>query len=84
MILCEKTLAVLLVIGGMEKNPGHGVQAEKVAQVLCGVWIEISNRELNVTRVDAGSLRAVVMLKLKWRIAGNGFVVSVDRKDSGC
>jgi len=35
MILCAATLAVLLVIGGVEKNPGPGVEAEKIKQVLC-------------------------------------------------
>jgi hypothetical protein len=30
MILCATTLAVLLVIGGKEKNPGPGVEAEKI------------------------------------------------------
>ena len=35
MILCATTLAVLLVIGGVEKNPGPGVEAEKIMQVLC-------------------------------------------------
>ena len=29
MILCAMTLAVLLVIGGVEKNRGPGVEAEK-------------------------------------------------------
>jgi len=29
------TLAVQLVIGGVEKNPGPGVEAEKISQVLC-------------------------------------------------
>jgi len=29
------TYAVLLAIGGVEKNPGPGVQAEKIMQVLC-------------------------------------------------
>jgi len=33
---------------------------------------ETSNGELNITRVDAGSITAVVMLKLKWQRAGNG------------
>jgi hypothetical protein len=45
---------------------------------------EISNWELNVTRVDGGSIRAVVMLKLKWQRAGNGSVISVDWRDSCC
>jgi hypothetical protein len=35
MILCATTLAVLLVTGGVEKNPGPGVEAEKSLQVLC-------------------------------------------------
>jgi hypothetical protein len=45
---------------------------------------EISNPELNVTRVEAGSITAVVMLKLKWWRAGNGSVISVDRRETGC
>jgi len=35
MILCAITLAVLLVVGRMEKNPGPVVEAEKIWQVLC-------------------------------------------------
>ena len=34
MILCAMTLAVVLVIDGVEKNPGPGVEAEKILQVL--------------------------------------------------
>jgi hypothetical protein len=30
MILCATTLAVLLVIGGVEENPGPVVEAEKI------------------------------------------------------
>ena len=45
---------------------------------------EISNRELSVTRVYAVSITAVVILELNWRRAGNGSVISVDRRDSGC
>jgi hypothetical protein len=33
MILCATTLAVLLVIGGVEKNPRPGLEAEKIVQV---------------------------------------------------
>ena len=33
--MCATTLAVLLVIVGVEKNPGPGVEAEKILQVLC-------------------------------------------------
>jgi hypothetical protein len=35
MILCATTLAVVLVIGGVEKNSGPGVEAEKILQFLC-------------------------------------------------
>jgi hypothetical protein len=34
MILCAKALAVLLEIGGVEKNSGPGVEAEKSLQIL--------------------------------------------------
>jgi hypothetical protein len=34
MILCATTLAVLLVIG-VKENPGPGVEAEKIMEVLC-------------------------------------------------
>ena len=30
MFLCATTLVVLLVIGGVEENPGPGVEAEKI------------------------------------------------------
>jgi hypothetical protein len=35
MILCAATLAVLLVVGGVEENPGPVVEAEKTMRVLC-------------------------------------------------
>jgi hypothetical protein len=35
MILCATTLAVLLVIGGVDENLGPGVEAEKIMRVLC-------------------------------------------------
>jgi len=35
MILCATTVAVLLVIGGVEENPGPGVESEKIMRVLC-------------------------------------------------
>ena len=33
--LCAVVLAVLLVIGGMVKNPGHSVEGESCLQVMC-------------------------------------------------
>jgi hypothetical protein len=35
MIMCATTLAVLLVFGGVEKNPGPVMEAEKIMRVLC-------------------------------------------------
>jgi hypothetical protein len=35
MILCATTLGLLFVIGGVDKNPGSGVEAEKSLQFLC-------------------------------------------------
>jgi hypothetical protein len=35
MLLCAATLTVLLVIGGVEQNPGPGVEAENSLQLLC-------------------------------------------------
>ena len=59
------------------------VEVEKILNVLCSRCNRTSNRELNVTRVDAHSVTAVVMLKLKWQRAGNGSVLSVDWRDTG-
>jgi hypothetical protein len=36
---------------------------------------ENSNRELNVTSMEAGSIAAVVILKLNWRREEDGFVI---------
>ena len=33
--MCAMTLALLLVIGGVEKNPGPVVESENIMQVLC-------------------------------------------------
>jgi hypothetical protein len=41
MILSVTTLAALLVIGGVEKNPGPGVEAEKMLQVCVADATEI-------------------------------------------
>jgi hypothetical protein len=35
MLLCTAALTVLLVIGGVEQNPGSGVEAENHQQILC-------------------------------------------------
>ena len=83
MLLYKKLLLMtfgttFLVTGGVEKNPGSGVEAEKIMQFFVAGETEISNRQLNVTSVEAGSITAVAILKIKWRRAGNGSVISVD------
>jgi hypothetical protein len=35
MLLCAATLTALLVIGGVEQNPGPGVEVENRLQILC-------------------------------------------------
>jgi hypothetical protein len=84
MILCATTLAVLLVIDGLEKSPGPGVKTEKILQILFSGYDRNLKSEINVTRVEAGSITTVITLKLKWRRAGNGSVTSADRKYLGC
>ena len=45
---------------------------------------EISNWELSAAFVESDSITAMVILKLKWRRAENGSMISVDRRDSDC
>jgi hypothetical protein len=33
--LCAAVMAILLVIGGVEKNPGPGVEGESFMQIMC-------------------------------------------------
>jgi hypothetical protein len=35
--LCAAVLAILLVIGGVEQNPGPGVEGESFMQVMCSI-----------------------------------------------
>jgi hypothetical protein len=37
MLLCVAALTILLVSGGVDQNPGPGVEAENSLQVLCSV-----------------------------------------------
>ena len=81
-ILCA-SLAVLLVIGEVEKTPGSGVEDEKLLQILCSGCDRNLKSGTQCNTVDTGSNTDVVMLKLKWQRAENGSVISVDRRDSG-
>jgi hypothetical protein len=71
-ILCATTLAVQLVIGGVEKIPGSGVEAEKMLQVLssgcdrnlksrtqcntCGRWLHNICGNVKAQVVESGKL----------------------------
>ena len=83
MILCA-SLAVLLVIGEVEKNPGSAVEVEKCLQIVCSGCDRNLKSGTHCNTVDTGSNTHVVMLKLKWQRAENGSVISVDRRDSDC
>ena len=68
MILCATTLAVLLVVGGVEKSPGPGVEAEKFVQVVCSGCDRnlISGTPCNTfERFFLSSVTAEGMLKVK-------------------
>jgi hypothetical protein len=72
MILCATTLGVLLVIGGVQKNAGPGVEAEKIVQVvssvcdgkiksgtacsICGLWFHNSCGNVKAQVADSGKL----------------------------
>jgi hypothetical protein len=60
MLLCEATLAVLLVIGGVEQNPGPGVEAGNCLQILCsgcamcGRWFYNSCGNVKAQMAESG------------------------------
>jgi hypothetical protein len=55
MILCAAVLASLLIIGGVELNPGPA----DIVQVAFSGCNRALSRELNMTRVVGGFIRAV-------------------------
>ena len=79
MILCAAVLASLLIIGGVELNPGP---VENIKQVLCSGCNRNLSRELSVNRLAGGIIRAVEMLSSKLRRVENGTVTDVDWRDS--
>jgi hypothetical protein len=70
MLLCAATLTVLLVIGGVEQNPGPGVDVENSLQILysgsgrnlksgtqcdmCERWFHNSCGDVRVQMADSG------------------------------
>ena len=75
-ILCAAVITALLVIGGVEQNPGP---ADNIVRVLCNGCDRNLNRGLNVTLVDSGIIIAVATLRFKRQSVGSGSVISVDR-----
>jgi hypothetical protein len=70
--LCATTSVELLVIGGVEKNPGPGVEAEKIMQVLCsrcnrnlksGTQCDMSGQWFHN---NCGNVTAQVAVSRKW------------------
>jgi hypothetical protein len=54
-LLCAAVLAALLVIGGVELNPGPGLEAENRLQILCsGRWFHKSCGNVKVQMTDSG------------------------------
>jgi hypothetical protein len=55
MLLCAAVLTVLLVISGIEQNPGPGVEAENILHVLCsGRWFHNSCGNVKAQMTDNG------------------------------
>jgi hypothetical protein len=54
---------ILLVIGGVEQNPGPGVEGESFIYVNCSACERIGN---SATGVDGGLITAVERLRLYW------------------
>jgi hypothetical protein len=79
-ILCAAVLATLLMIGGVEQNPGP---ESNLVQILCSACGRNLSRELNVNRVASGIITAVEMLSFKLRRVENGTATDVDLRDSG-
>jgi hypothetical protein len=72
MILCALTLAVLLVIGGVETNPGPGMKTEKIMRVLCSGCDKIlkSGTQCDTcgrwSHNSCGNVKAQVAESCKW------------------
>jgi hypothetical protein len=50
MTLCAAALAAILVIGGVEQNPGPGVEAENILQVVGSVCVRQKSKIWNTMR----------------------------------
>ena len=79
-ILCAAVLETLLVIGGVELNPGP---VYNIVQVLCSGCDRNLKSETHCESVAGGIITAVEMLSFKLRRVENGTVTDVDLRDSG-
>jgi hypothetical protein len=77
MLLCTATLPVLSVIGGVEQNPGLGVEAGNWKFSVVGAT-GYSNLEHNAPHVDVCFTTAVETSRLRWLKAGSGAVIGAD------
>jgi hypothetical protein len=58
-VLSSIVLAILSVIGGVEQNPGPGVEAENAVQLVCTGCGRNLKSESNVNCVEVGIITAV-------------------------
>jgi hypothetical protein len=82
MILCATTLAVLLVIGGVEENPGPVVEAEKIKRVLCSGCERILKSGTQCDTCERWFHNSCGNVKAQVAESEKRFVASVDRRGS--
>ena len=82
--MSASTLAVLLVIGGVETNPGAAVQIEKFMRVLCNGCDRILKSGTLCDTCRRWFHNSCGNVKLKWQIVENWFVISAERSGSEC
>ena len=74
-------LAVLLVIGGVKKNPAPSVEGERFLQVMCSGSDRNLKSETQCDTCDFGFTTVAEMLRPNWQTVGSGTVKDVNRKD---
>ena len=75
-ILCTAGITALLVIGGVEQNPGP---VDNTVRVLCRGCDRNLKSGTQCTLVDSGITIAVVTLRFKQQSVENGSAISLDR-----
>jgi hypothetical protein len=82
--LCAAVLAVLLIIGGVEQNPGPGVEGESFMQVMCNGCDRSLKSGTQCDNVDVGFITAAETVRLHWQTVGSGTVKGVNGKGFAC